>query len=53
MEEATERENTKLDQILESLDLVFSRLIDVGVQHQQMKKHLVVNTQLVDQHTTD
>jgi hypothetical protein len=36
MTEEVEKENTKLDQIMESLDLLFDRVTDVGIQQQNM-----------------
>jgi hypothetical protein len=42
-----------LDQILESIDLVFSRLTDVGVQQLLMKKQIEANTQTLGKHKTD
>lgn len=37
MFEAADKESAKLDQIMESLDLLFERVSDVGIQQQQMK----------------
>lgn len=53
MAEEAEKENGKLDQILESLDLLFSRLTDVGVQQTQMKQQIEKNTETVGQHTAE
>jgi hypothetical protein len=47
MEAEAEKENGKLHQILESLDLVFSQLTDVGIKQQQMKQQIEKNTQTV------
>jgi uncharacterized phage infection (PIP) family protein YhgE len=53
MAEEADKENTKLDQILESLDLLFERVQDVGVQQQQMKQQLEMTTSTVNQHAAE
>jgi hypothetical protein len=53
MTEEAEKENTKLDQIMESLDLLFERVTDVGIQQQNMKIQIEKTTQTVAQQTTE
>jgi hypothetical protein len=40
MASEAEQENTKLDHIMESLDLLFERVTDIGIQQQHMKKQI-------------
>jgi hypothetical protein len=46
-----ERENNKLDEILESLDLLFERVMHLGLQQQQMKVQLEKTVEIVGKHT--
>jgi hypothetical protein len=43
----------KLDQIIDSLDLLFERITDVGVQQQTMKTQIERNTQTMQQDTAE
>jgi hypothetical protein len=47
MEDEAKKENGKLDQILESLDLFFSRLTDVGIQQKHIKEQIERKSSLV------
>ena len=49
MAEEAEKEGTKLDQILESIDLLFTRVTDIGLTQQRMRTQLELNTQAVAQ----
>jgi hypothetical protein len=49
MAKQTEAENGKLDQILESLDLLFERVTDVGLQQQTMKQQLEHTTHTINE----
>jgi hypothetical protein len=51
MAKQTEAENGKLDQILKSLDLLFERVTDVGLQQQAMKQQLEHTTHTVNEHS--
>jgi uncharacterized protein YoxC len=48
-----EKENTKLDQIMESLDLLFERVTDVGLQQQSMKQQIEQTIHTVTQQRED
>jgi hypothetical protein len=48
-----ERENNKLDQILESFDLLFEWVTDLGVQQQQMKLQLEKTVDTVGKQTVE
>jgi hypothetical protein len=53
MSSTVEQEGAKLDQIMESLDLPFERVSDVGLQQQQMKKQIENTVRVVDQQAAD
>lgn len=53
MTEDTEKEATKLDQILDSLDMLFARVTDIGLAQQHMKAQLDLNTQAIGRQTSD
>ena len=48
MEADAEKEISKLDQILESVDLLFARVTNIGLTQQKMRTHLELNTQAID-----
>ena len=48
MEADAEKEIGKLDKILESVDLVFARVTNIGLAQQKMRAHLELNTQAID-----
>ena len=53
MAEEAEKEGNKLDQILESIDLLFTRVTDIGLTQQRMRTQLELNTQAVDLQTAE
>lgn len=53
MQEEAEKKGSKFDQILDSLDLLFARVTDIGLTQQKIRTHLDLNTQVVDQHTAE
>ena len=53
MEEEAEKELTKLDQILDSVDMLFARVTDIGLTQQKMCAQLELNTQAIDLQTTE
>jgi hypothetical protein len=53
MQEDLESENKKLDHIQESLDLLFTRITDIGVAQQLMRKQIESNTKAMEQQAAD
>ena len=53
MAEEAEKEGTKLEQILESIYLLFTRVSDIGLAQQRMCTQLELNTQAVDLQTAE
>jgi hypothetical protein len=53
MQEESELENGKLDKIIESLDLLFTRVTDMGVTEQQMRKSVEGNSAAIEKQTQD
>jgi len=53
MEADAEKEIGKLDKILESVDLLFARVTDIGLAQQKMRAHLELNTQAIDLQTAE
>jgi len=53
MAEEAEKEGNKLDQILESIDLLFTRVTDIGLTQQRMRTQLELTTQAVDLQTAE
>src|SRR6185312_8796687 len=53
MAEDAEKEGAKLDQILDSIDMLFTRVTDIGLTQQKMRAQLDLNTQAVDMQTAE
>ena len=53
MAEDAEKEGAKLDQILNSIDMLFTRVTDIGLTQQKMRAQLDLNTQAVDMQTAE
>ena len=51
--DADAEEINKLDQILESVDMLFTRVTDIGIAQQKMCAHLELNTQAIDMQTAE
>jgi len=48
MSRSQEDENTKWDQVMEHFDLLFTRVNDIGVIQQDLKKQLAANSLKID-----
>ena len=48
MEADAEKEISKLDHVLESVDMLFARVTNIGLAQQKMRAHLELNTQAID-----